>query len=113
MPPHATTSGVWCVSLHPGTTDTGLSKPFQKNVKPEKLFTTEFTVSQVGDGTERHGSLLTGRMLVSDDTLRAPSSPKRSRAHIRATTQLLGVVESMDVSHTGGFFAWDGQEIEW
>ena len=44
---HATNSGVWCVSLHPGTTDTGLSKPFQKNVKPEKLFTTKFTVSQV------------------------------------------------------------------
>ena len=28
-----------CVGLHPGTVDTGLSKPFQKNVAPEKLFT--------------------------------------------------------------------------
>ncbi|MDI3324122.1 SDR family NAD(P)-dependent oxidoreductase [Pontibacterium granulatum] len=25
--------------LHPGTVDTGLSKPYQRNVKPEKLFT--------------------------------------------------------------------------
>ena len=28
-----------CVGLHPGTVDTRLSKPFQKNVAPEKLFT--------------------------------------------------------------------------
>lgn len=27
------------VGLHPGTVDTELSKPFQRNVKPEKLFT--------------------------------------------------------------------------
>lgn len=28
---------VYAVALHPGTTDTDLSVPFQKNVKPEKL----------------------------------------------------------------------------
>lgn len=33
------------VSLHPGTTDTQLSKPFQKNVPPEKLFSVEKTTS--------------------------------------------------------------------
>ena len=32
---------------HPGTVDTGLSKPFQANVKPEKLFTPEFTATQL------------------------------------------------------------------
>jgi NAD(P)-dependent dehydrogenase (short-subunit alcohol dehydrogenase family) len=32
---------------HPGTVDTGLSKPFQANVKPGKLFTADFTVSQL------------------------------------------------------------------
>lgn len=32
---------------HPGTVDTGLSKPFQANVKPEKLFTPQFTVEQL------------------------------------------------------------------
>jgi len=32
---------------HPGTVDTALSKPFQANVKPEKLFTAEFTASQL------------------------------------------------------------------
>jgi hypothetical protein len=26
------------VTLHPGTVDTGMSKPFQGNVAPEKLF---------------------------------------------------------------------------
>lgn len=33
------------VVLHPGTTDTRLSQPFQKNVPPEKLFSVEKTVS--------------------------------------------------------------------
>jgi NAD(P)-dependent dehydrogenase (short-subunit alcohol dehydrogenase family) len=31
-----------CVSLHPGTVDTAMSKPFQGNVAPEKLFTPDF-----------------------------------------------------------------------
>ncbi|NEO98946.1 MAG: SDR family NAD(P)-dependent oxidoreductase [Symploca sp. SIO2E9] len=35
------------VVLHPGTTDTRLSQPFQRNVPPEKLFTVERTVSQL------------------------------------------------------------------
>jgi NAD(P)-dependent dehydrogenase (short-subunit alcohol dehydrogenase family) len=33
------------VALHPGTTDTRLSQPFQKNVPPGKLFPVEHTVS--------------------------------------------------------------------
>lgn len=35
------------VTLHPGTTDTRLSRPFQANVAPEKLFSIERTVSQL------------------------------------------------------------------
>ena len=35
------------VALHPGTTDTNLSKPFQGNVPPEKLFSVERTVNQL------------------------------------------------------------------
>ncbi|TVQ43123.1 MAG: SDR family NAD(P)-dependent oxidoreductase [Gloeocapsa sp. DLM2.Bin57] len=35
------------VLLHPGTTDTKLSQPFQKNVPPEKLFSKERTASQL------------------------------------------------------------------
>jgi NAD(P)-dependent dehydrogenase (short-subunit alcohol dehydrogenase family) len=35
------------ICYHPGTVDTGLSKPFQANVKPGKLFTPEFTVEQL------------------------------------------------------------------
>lgn len=33
--------------LHPGTTDTRLSEPFQRGVPPEKLFTVERTVAQL------------------------------------------------------------------
>jgi NAD(P)-dependent dehydrogenase (short-subunit alcohol dehydrogenase family) len=35
------------VALHPGTTDTKLSLPFQRNVPPEKLFSVDRTVSQL------------------------------------------------------------------
>ncbi|MFT5712985.1 MAG: NAD(P)-dependent dehydrogenase (short-subunit alcohol dehydrogenase family) [Glaciecola sp.] len=35
------------ICYHPGTVDTGLSKPFQANVKPGKLFTPEFTVNKL------------------------------------------------------------------
>jgi NAD(P)-dependent dehydrogenase (short-subunit alcohol dehydrogenase family) len=35
------------VCLHPGTTDTDLSKPFQRNVPPDKLFPVEKTVRQL------------------------------------------------------------------
>ncbi len=33
--------------FHPGTTDSPLSKPFQKNISPEKLFTPQFVASQL------------------------------------------------------------------
>ncbi len=33
--------------FHPGTTDSPLSKPFQKNISPTKLFTPEFVASQL------------------------------------------------------------------
>lgn len=35
------------ISYHPGTVDSELSKPFQKNVPQGKLFTPEFTVTQL------------------------------------------------------------------
>lgn len=52
----------WCIALHPGTTDTDLSKPFQKNVQEGRLFPVDFTVSQLLDvidsmGEENSGGL--------------------------------------------------------
>ena len=35
------------VALHPGTTDTCLSKPFQKNIDPEKLYSKEQTARRL------------------------------------------------------------------
>ena len=60
------------VTLHPGTTDTNLSLPFQKNVPPEKLFSVERTV-----------------------------------------TQLLAVIDSLDIKDSGNFFSWDGSQLPW
>ncbi|MEW9799623.1 SDR family NAD(P)-dependent oxidoreductase [Alteromonas sp. CYL-A6] len=41
------TKNTTLVCYHPGTVDTGLSEPFQKNVKPEKLFEPDFTAKQL------------------------------------------------------------------
>eukprot|EP00536_Pseudo-nitzschia_multiseries_P008584 jgi/Psemu1/296974/fgenesh1_pm.220_\ len=38
---------VWCIALHPGTTDTDLSKPFQRNVQEGRLFPVDFTVDSL------------------------------------------------------------------
>ncbi len=51
------------IGLHPGTVDTKLSKPFQRNVRPEKLFTPERAAKQILDvllqcPAEHSGSLL-------------------------------------------------------
>jgi NAD(P)-dependent dehydrogenase (short-subunit alcohol dehydrogenase family) len=36
-----------CVALHPGTVDTGMSKPFQRGVPADKLFTPAFAAVQL------------------------------------------------------------------
>ena len=51
------------VALHPGTTDTPLSKPFQKNIHPDKLYKPELTGKRLSDvieglSIEQHGKLL-------------------------------------------------------
>lgn len=60
------------LALHPGTTDTALSRPFQGNVPAKKLFEPAF-----------------------------------------AAQRILEQIERLDPSHSGGFWAWDGQPIEW
>ena len=41
--------GSHIIALHPGTTNTDLSKPFQKNVQDGRLFPVEFTVEKLLD----------------------------------------------------------------
>ncbi len=41
------------ISFHPGTTDSPLSKPFQRNVPEGKLFTSEFVANQLLDITKQ------------------------------------------------------------
>jgi hypothetical protein len=41
------------VTLHPGTTDTRLSRPFQRHVPADKLFTVDRTVKQLLDVIDR------------------------------------------------------------
>jgi NAD(P)-dependent dehydrogenase (short-subunit alcohol dehydrogenase family) len=57
---------VICVALHPGTTDTDLSRPFQANVAPEKLFSAERTVRQLLAVIDALQPEDTGRFLAWD-----------------------------------------------
>jgi NAD(P)-dependent dehydrogenase (short-subunit alcohol dehydrogenase family) len=45
------------ILFHPGTTDTGLSKPFQRNVPEGKLFTPAFTAEQLFELTNNNPEL--------------------------------------------------------
>jgi NAD(P)-dependent dehydrogenase (short-subunit alcohol dehydrogenase family) len=67
-----TCPNVILAALHPGTTDTKLSLPFQRNVPPEKLFSVDQTVAQ-----------------------------------------LLTVIDGLNSSDSGEFFAWDGSRLPW
>jgi len=57
---------VVCVGLHPGTTDTDLSRPFQANVAPDKLFAPARTVRQLLAVIDRLTPADTGRFLAWD-----------------------------------------------
>jgi NAD(P)-dependent dehydrogenase (short-subunit alcohol dehydrogenase family) len=59
---------VICVALHPGTTDTELSRPFQANVPPQKLFSVERTVAQLLTVIDRLTPADSGRFLAWDGT---------------------------------------------
>jgi len=39
--------GATILALHPGTTDTRLSRPFQRNVQPERLYTPQRTATRL------------------------------------------------------------------
>lgn len=50
------------VGLHPGTVDTGLSKPFQGNVRPGTLFTPDRAASQLLDVIDGLTATSSGRL---------------------------------------------------
>jgi NAD(P)-dependent dehydrogenase (short-subunit alcohol dehydrogenase family) len=57
---------VTLVSLHPGTVDTDLSRPFQRNVPEGKLFSTERAVSQLLTIIDGLGTQDSGRFFAWD-----------------------------------------------
>jgi NAD(P)-dependent dehydrogenase (short-subunit alcohol dehydrogenase family) len=59
--PHLT-----CLSLHPGTTDTALSKPFQKNVASDSLFSPAFVAEKLLELALHPAPDANGRFLAWD-----------------------------------------------
>lgn len=55
-----------CVTLHPGTVDTGLSRPFQGNVPKDRLFTPEQSVAHLEAVLQRLGPQHSGRCYAWD-----------------------------------------------
>lgn len=47
---------------HPGTVDTRLSRPFQKNINPEKLFSPEQAADYLFDQIQRSSSAMSGNL---------------------------------------------------
>ena len=56
------------LALHPGTTDTRLSEPFQKNVPAEKLFSVEHTVNLLSKVIEAKKIKDSGKFFAWDGT---------------------------------------------
>ena len=54
------------IGLHPGTVDTGLSKPFQTNVAKDKLFDAEFSAARLLDVIEKVTPTETGKIFAWD-----------------------------------------------
>ena len=128
---------VIAVALHPGTTATDLSAPFQKNVKPEKPLTMweksshrpeasavspySFDTPRRRQSRLRAASSLGQPRSISNQPFGPRWHPGPYRAclpHRLFTTEytagmLLDVLEGLAPEDSGGFFAYDGSEIEW
>jgi len=61
-----------CVALHPGTVDTGLSKPFQSAVSPGKLFSSSQAARQLLDVLDALTPAQSGRLFAWDGQEIAP-----------------------------------------
>lgn len=61
-----------CVGLHPGTVDTPLSKPFQRGVAAEKLFTPAYSAARLLDVIDRLTPADSGGLFAWDGTRVAP-----------------------------------------
>lgn len=64
-----TLPNVTVAALHPGTTDTALSKPFQKNVPQDQLFSPEQSVSYMLDVLDGLKPADTGKLWAFDGEL--------------------------------------------
>lgn len=58
-----------CVGLHPGTVATALSEPFQKGVRPEKLFEPDYSAERLLSVLENAGLEASGKVLAFDGTV--------------------------------------------
>lgn len=61
-----------CIGLHPGTVDSGLSRPFQGNVPEGKLFTPQFSAERLLKVIDSVTTSRSGELIAWDGTTIAP-----------------------------------------
>jgi NAD(P)-dependent dehydrogenase (short-subunit alcohol dehydrogenase family) len=61
-----------CTALHPGTVDTGMSKPFQRGVAADRLFTAEFSAQSMLSVMDKLTPAQSGRVFAWDGQEIAP-----------------------------------------
>ena len=61
-----------CLGLHPGTVDTGLSRPFQAGVPAHRLFSPEFSARSLLGVIDRASPAQSGQILAWDGTIVPP-----------------------------------------
>ena len=61
-----------CVGLHPGTVDTGLSRPFQAGVDPDRLFTSSFAAERLLAVINALEASQSGQLIAWDGSTIAP-----------------------------------------
>ena len=62
----------FCIGLHPGTVDTALSEPFQRNVPEGKLFTPEYSASRLLEVIASRDASHSGNLFAFDGEMIAP-----------------------------------------
>jgi len=58
--------GLQRLAIHPGTTDTALSRPFQRNVRPDKLYAPATTARRILNVLRAAEPAMSGRFLNWD-----------------------------------------------
>ncbi len=104
--------GIVAVSLHPGTTDTNLSEPFQRNVKPEKVCVYLCRMPPLCAHACAVCAVSRSGLLTRGERCPCPFAWLQLFTVDYSTGSMLDVLDGLGLEDSGKFFAYDGSPIE-